>query len=282
MTRHLDNNCIVEGCDNACWKEVCAKCALKMRQGTIPPAGGVKPNPPCEIPGCEIPSYSRVTPLCRGHHEFANKNGDPKRKREKVQNGKPKRPCSREGCEEPRQSRMLCARHYSENRYQRVTQKCAQAGCERNTALEMCAVHSKQVEKYGFSWVGSRPTEKIREWRESQRPKCRVRECTEVSSSDESLLCRKHRGDWGRKGCTLEFYLELQTHTKCEACGLEGVPLVTDHDHSHDWKHGDRKDYMCQECIRGRLCGGCNSALGHAGEDPDRLRALAQYIERFK
>lgn len=33
--------------------------------------------------------------------------------------------------------------------------------------------------------------------------------------------------------------------------------------------------------IRSVLCAPCNRALGHAKEDPARLRALADYIERF-
>jgi hypothetical protein len=31
--------------------------------------------------------------------------------------------------------------------------------------------------------------------------------------------------------------------------------------------------------IRGLLCNGCNAAIGHAGDDPNRLRALADYLE---
>lgn len=31
--------------------------------------------------------------------------------------------------------------------------------------------------------------------------------------------------------------------------------------------------------VRGLLCARCNNAIGHAGEDPERLRALALYLE---
>jgi hypothetical protein len=33
--------------------------------------------------------------------------------------------------------------------------------------------------------------------------------------------------------------------------------------------------------IRGLLCAKCNSALGLAGDDPERLRAMAAYVERY-
>lgn len=46
----------------------------------------------------------------------------------------------------------------------------------------------------------------------------------------------------------------------------EIVPLHVDHDH----KSGD---------VRALLCGGCNAALGHLAEDPNRIRALADYAE---
>ena len=32
--------------------------------------------------------------------------------------------------------------------------------------------------------------------------------------------------------------------------------------------------------VRGILCNGCNIALGHIKDDPDRLRLLAEYLEK--
>ncbi|WP_425581794.1 endonuclease domain-containing protein [Streptosporangium vulgare] len=32
--------------------------------------------------------------------------------------------------------------------------------------------------------------------------------------------------------------------------------------------------------LRGWLCGGCNAAIGHAGDNPIRLRALADYLDK--
>ena len=49
---------------------------------------------------------------------------------------------------------------------------------------------------------------------------------------------------------------------------------VVDHDRS--CCPGDRS---CIDCRRGILCQWCNSALGYAGDDPARLRRMADYLE---
>jgi hypothetical protein len=67
-------------------------------------------------------------------------------------------------------------------------------------------------------------------------------------------------------------YLDLIARSggRCEACGQEpatGKVLQVDHDHDTG-------------LIRGVLCSGCNSALGRAGDNSDRLRRLVAYLER--
>ena len=55
----------------------------------------------------------------------------------------------------------------------------------------------------------------------------------------------------------------------CEICGVEppNHGLHLDHDHETG-------------AFRGWLCRSCNTAVGLAGDDPARLRAMADYLDR--
>lgn len=73
-----------------------------------------------------------------------------------------------------------------------------------------------------------------------------------------------------RYGITAEDYRVLaEAHGGCCAiCGDEPQDrLHIDHDHHTG-------------IVRGLLCRGCNHALGNALDDPARLRAMADYLER--
>lgn len=63
-----------------------------------------------------------------------------------------------------------------------------------------------------------------------------------------------------------------QSGAKCAVCGQSddgnARSLSIDHDHATG-------------CLRGVLCGRCNSAIGLAGDSPERLRKLAEYLESF-
>jgi len=55
---------------------------------------------------------------------------------------------------------------------------------------------------------------------------------------------------------------------RCEVCKTIEDLICNDHCHITDLH-------------RGWLCNKCNTILGFANDDPDRLRALAEYIEKF-
>lgn len=58
---------------------------------------------------------------------------------------------------------------------------------------------------------------------------------------------------------------------KCLVCSAE----LDFHKAHVDHSHGTNK-------VRGFLCGGCNLAIGHLGDDPKRARLLAAYLQAFQ
>lgn len=74
-----------------------------------------------------------------------------------------------------------------------------------------------------------------------------------------------------RVGISPETYRMIAEIQKgeCAVCFASHPKLFLDHDH----ETGN---------VRGLLCPKCNIALGQADDDPDRLRALAEYVESHK
>jgi hypothetical protein len=97
----------------------------------------------------------------------------------------------------------------------------------------------------------------------------------------------KYKANWQSKsytrhGITEADYLALleKQGGVCAACGnppsgakFSGQRLNIDHDHACC-----PGDYSCGSCIRGLLCVGCNSALGHLQDSVERLEQLKRYL----
>ncbi|WP_408995898.1 endonuclease domain-containing protein [Streptomyces scabiei] len=61
----------------------------------------------------------------------------------------------------------------------------------------------------------------------------------------------------------------------CKGPDPSGRALAVDHDHRCCPERGK----SCGKCIRGLLCGPCNMSIGHMGDNADRLRAAAAYLD---
>lgn len=104
------------------------------------------------------------------------------------------------------------------------------------------------------------------------------------TSDGLSSLCRgcvRLQNLFNKYRITEAQYLALldQQNGCCAVCGYkpaEDENLHVDHDHECC---SDRAT-SCGKCVRGLLCNGCNLGIGHMADDPSRLRAAAQYLER--
>ena len=70
---------------------------------------------------------------------------------------------------------------------------------------------------------------------------------------------------------------------RCSICGIipeqygHMPPLVVDHDHSCC-----PGESSCGKCVRGLICNSCNHGIGKFRDDPNALRAAADYVEKYR
>jgi hypothetical protein len=63
----------------------------------------------------------------------------------------------------------------------------------------------------------------------------------------------------------------------CKGVNANGSWLSVDHDHACCPKKGE----SCGRCVRALLCGNCNLMIGQSGDSAERLRASADYLDRW-
>lgn len=129
----------------------------------------------------------------------------------------------------------------------------------------------KAAEKYAADPEPAR--EAARRWREAHPGYRAMRKRVLGSMSANDLK-------W-MYGVTPERVAELAA-AQGGACYLCGEPLDWDKprkihiDHDHACCRGRRS---CGTCVRGLACGPCNTAIGLFGDDPDRMRRVADALE---
>jgi len=89
----------------------------------------------------------------------------------------------------------------------------------------------------------------------------------------------------GRHGLTAAIIegMRRRQQGRCLIC-LEPLPPVpaVDHDHAMAEAHGHDRYRGCPRCVRGLLCTACNSMIGFARDDPDRLQAAITYLRAWR
>ena len=86
-------------------------------------------------------------------------------------------------------------------------------------------------------------------------------------------LCRRHESDWKKFGLSGPEAAELRARGACDICGKSENPGGRFNEFHIDHCHDSNR-------VRGLLCAACNTVLGLMGDDPARLRAAADYLER--
>lgn len=106
------------------------------------------------------------------------------------------------------------------------------------------------------------PLRDYKKYEKGQTP-CAIATCRSIAISRS--LCTRHLSAASTYKLTTAELEKLLAVGKCQNPGCGATKrLHIDHDHETGK-------------VRGLLCGGCNTALGHLKEDVDRIRGLADY-----
>jgi|SRR5690606_4909489 len=136
---------------------------------------------------------------------------------------------------------------------------------------KICKISKPETE---FHW-----RVKSKGYRRTECAECRsrIRAGTRQEEVQKGRLKRKANVVRRTYGVTLEYIDELAT-LGCNSCGtpVSGFNLNVDHDHA--CCPGEK---ACGNCVRGVLCRKCNLALGFLDDDPEKIRMLLRYLERY-
>lgn len=178
----------------------------------------------------------------------------------------PGRPCSFEGCDRVYFSSGFCSAHYQQH-YQ-------------GTPLRPIGTWVRELTSKVRNDLGEKKCSTCDRWLPEGEFTGRV-----ASKSDGlSAYCNdcKYRGEmWrGYRITPEEINSRLRVTDGCAICHTwdsGGRRWHVDHDHS--CCPGIRS---CGECVRGILCGTCNSGIGMLGDDPVRVRNAVKYLEEWR
>lgn len=164
-------------------------------------------------------------------------------------------------CGKKVKARGLCPTHYQQwfrdqVKPGRIRRRPTETVCARRNGLKECLTCQEWLPEADFSVRAPSP--------DGLSAHCK--DCLYFKN-----LARGHQ----LSGAQLRDLL-AQQNGKCAICGdVPGVRrLAVDHDHACC---PGRKS--CGKCVRGLLCGRCNTGLGMFKDSPDRLLAAKSYLE---
>jgi Recombination endonuclease VII len=203
--------------------------------------------------------------------------------------------CSEQGCEKPVHGRGLCSTHYERSRRPKTT--CRDCGgskpaglgrklCDSCLARAQEQTREKQAAYQRQRYLANREEVLARTKERDKDPAIRERKriaAREWARQHPDRVRAQQRRNWAKRkyGLTLE-EVDAILARGCAICGTHqgrstgraSVPM------------GRAEERLCLDhChttgkVRDALCHSCNSALGLMGDDPARLRAAADYLEK--
>jgi len=160
-----------------------------------------------------------------------------------------------------------------------VTKTCT--GCLAEKPIEMFYRKARSRDGYATRCKECHNA-KVKEWEKSHPENIRARTYRWRERNPEKARAIQRRSEMKRKyGLTEDQFVALLASQdgKCAICRTDDFggrwdALCVDHDHSCC-----SSTRGCGKCVRGLLCGNCNSILGLAQDNASRLRAAIEYLE---
>ena len=261
----------------------------------------------CSVVDCESPVRSKG--LCWFHYRTWLQSGEEGlRARKKIPAAD--QICSIDGCERPVRAKGLCSRHYDRAL---KTDTCGICGGTKERQASICrSCHEHLVdatnltEKECTKCARLLPIESFG-WRPNgnggaYKRRSRCRDCESAYAKERYAASpekRQHRNALSKRRRATQSPEEKELRSliaSAKKLRLDPDEVV------RQW---DARGHKCEVCLRvrdevtmygrfhidhdhetgvfrGFLCSPCNTSLGQMGDDPARLRAAADYIERHR
>lgn len=251
----------------------------------------------CSFGGCD--NKVRAYGLCDGHRRQQLNGKDLSPLRE-YQRQDPNTPCSFDGCDRPRYARGLCVAHRKQQVRHPGLPLWPLGDAERKRAVSKAAWERKTPEQRLAHSRMMQAKRSATTDEHARRISQALRNRRQVSGPDwvgEARAC------WGCKGT---FTPKVPQHVYCssECRSLDARVRKYGIDRAEFDRLMAAQGGSCALCgegqrgftsgkmlhfdhchitgkFRGLLCATCNTALGRFGDDPDRLRRAAAYLEAF-
>lgn len=273
--------CSVDDCAGSVrGRSLCNKHLLRLRNtGTTDLTPREYARQPCVIPGCTVddreachyPECGRPLAgrgLCQSHKRML-KRGEALRpiqpRTSKVERGSQ---CQGPECDKPSSRVGYCPGHARQHYSGRpLTPLAPRKPGGIHSACIRDAKGAKRCTRCGV-WQSEDNFYRAHSEPDQLTPNCRT-------CHADTARVKKYRG----YGLTPERYaaLLLEQGGTCAICRKQCSRGELSVDHDHECCPGKSS---CGGCVRGLLCRACNYALGLVGDDPEVLRAAADYLER--